>query len=70
MERTVLYITWEDTRLLKKLGGTWTIKGSARPKPEDFTTLLWSYVFPVLRRDHGWGRENDGTRELPWVLPF
>lgn len=70
MKCTVLYITWEDTRLLKKFGGTWTIKGSARPKPEDFTTLLRLYVLPVLRRDHGLARKKEGVRELHWALPF
>lgn len=38
MKCTVLYITWEDTRYSKKSGGTWAVKGSARPKSEDFTS--------------------------------
>lgn len=44
MKCTVLYITWEDTRYSKKSGGTQAVKGSARPRSEDFTSQLWLCV--------------------------
>lgn len=70
MKCTVLYITWEDTRLLKKFGGSWTIRGSARPKSERFYHLALAVCAPRVEARSWLGEEEGGDEKLPWALPF